>query len=240
MASDSSLAASTTNDFIEVIDGALTPLLCTQLTDAFDRSPHLRPGRAGGGLDTAKKLSTDLDLSRHDEYQALVRQVSAAVATSLAAYFRKYHFALIAPLALTVTDPVTGAPTALTHDNFQTHGAPRIADLMHAIYRIGPVQAQRYDAGVGHYAYWHCEVFPQAPHNEALHRSLLWMVYLNDVVEGGQTEFFYQQRSIQPRAGRMVIAPAYFTHTHRGCPPVSGDKYILTSWILLQRAEQLR
>ena len=47
------------------------------------------------------------------------------------------------------------------------------------------------------------------------------------------------QRSIQPQAGRMVIAPAYFTHTHRGCVPVSGDKYILTSWILLNRAEQL-
>jgi hypothetical protein len=37
----------------------------------------------------------------------------------------------------------------------------------------------------------------------------------------------------------MVIAPAYFTHTHRGCVPVSNDKYILTSWILLNRAEQL-
>lgn len=228
------------HDFIEVIDGALSPQLCAELIGAFERSPHLRPGRAGGGVDTGKKCSTDLDLSGHEEHRAQLQAVAAAVSTQLAAYFRKYHFALIAPLALTVTDPATGAPTALTHDNFETQGVPRIPELMQAIYRIGPVQAQRYDAGRGHYAYWHCEVFPQAPHNEALHRSLLWMVYLNDVAQGGQTEFFYQQKSIQPRTGRMVIAPAYFTHTHRGCPPVSGDKYILTSWILLQRAEQLR
>jgi hypothetical protein len=30
----------------------------------------------------------------------------------------------------------------------------------------------------------------------------------------------------------MVIAPAGFTHTHRGNTPVSNDKYILTSWVL--------
>lgn len=228
------------HDFIEVIDDALSARLCAELIDAFERSPHRRPGRTGGGVDVEKKRSTDLDLSGHAEYGALVQQVAAAVSVQAAAYFRKYHFALIAPLALQVRDAASGQPVALTHDNFETHGATRVNELMQALYRIGPVQAQRYEAGRGHYAYWHCEVFPQAPHNEPLHRTLLWMVYLNEVLAGGQTEFFYQQRAIQPRVGRMVIAPAYFTHTHRGCPPVSGDKYILTSWILLQRAEAPR
>jgi hypothetical protein len=110
---------------------------------------------------------------------------------------------------------------------------------MKVLYRLGPIQAQKYQAGVGNYNYWHCEVYPQAPHNEALHRTLLFMFYLNDVEEGGQTEFYYQNKAISPKTGRMVIAPAYFTHTHRGCVPVSNDKYILTSWILLNRAEQL-
>jgi hypothetical protein len=92
---------------------------------------------------------------------------------------------------------------------------------------------------IGNYGYWHSEVYPQLSHNEALHRTLLFMFYLNDVSEGGQTEFYYQNKSIRPKAGRMVIAPAYFTHTHRGCVPLSGDKYILTSWVLFNRAEQL-
>lgn len=227
------------DDFITVIDDALPNGLCQRLLEAFDASPHRQPGRAGGGVDTTKKISTDLALTAHPAYDGLVREVSAVTGQHLADYFRRYHFALIAPLGLTV-DPGDGRPPqALTHDNFAELGAARVPQLMQALYRLGPLQAQRYAAGVGNYAYWHCEVYPQPPHNEPLHRTLLYMYYLNDVAEGGETEFFYQQRRIQPRAGRMVIAPAYFTHTHRGCTPRSGDKTILTSWVLLQRAEAL-
>lgn len=226
-------------DFIAVIDDALPGPLCDALIAAFDASPHRVPGRAGGGVDIDKKHSTDLHLDSHTDYQPLVQQVAAITAAQVAAYFQQHHFALIAPLALRVVDPASGQPVALTHDNFAALGAPQVPELMQALYRLGPMQAQKYAAGQGHYGYWHCEVFPQAPHNEALHRSLLFMFYLNDVAVGGQTEFFYQGRAIEPRRGRMVIAPAYFTHTHRGCVPVSNDKYILTSWVLLQRAERL-
>ena len=62
------------------------------------------------------------------------------------------------------------------------------------------------------------------------------MFYLNDVQEGGETEFYYQDLSIKPRKGTMVIAPAYFTHTHRGNVPISNDKYILTSWVQFNQA----
>jgi len=37
----------------------------------------------------------------------------------------------------------------------------------------------------------------------------------------------------------VLIAPAFFTHTHRGNRPQGGDKYIATSWILFQQAERL-
>jgi excinuclease ABC A subunit len=91
----------------------------------------------------------------------------------------------------------------------------------------------------GGYPYWHSEVYPQAGHNDVLHRILLFMFYLNDVDEGGETEFHYQDIKIKPKAGRTVIAPAYFTHTHRGNVPVSNNKYILTSWVLFNQAEQI-
>ncbi|MEN9868990.1 MAG: hypothetical protein RL748_4580 [Pseudomonadota bacterium] len=226
-------------DFIEIYDQALSPALCQQLIAAFEASPHTVNGRTGNGVDRSKKDSTDLYLNQHPEYQALLNQVITAIIPHACAYFAKYHFALIAPIALTVQDPASGQPVALTHDNFAQLGADKVEQYMKVLYRLGPIQAQKYLAGQGNYNYWHCEVYPQAPHNEPLHRSLLFMFYLNDVLEGGQTEFFYQEKSIQPKAGRMVIAPAYFTHTHRGCVPVSNDKYILTSWILLNRAEQL-
>jgi hypothetical protein len=62
-------------------------------------------------------------------------------------------------------------------------------------------------------------------------RSTTFMLYLNDVEEGGETEFLYQKRRFQPKTGSVLIWPAGFTHTHRGNPPLSGIKYIVTGWI---------
>ena len=60
-------------------------------------------------------------------------------------------------------------------------------------------------------------------------RTLAWMVYLNDVEEGGETEWLYQQRKIKPTKGTVCIWPGSFTHLHRGNPPMS-EKYIATGW----------
>ena len=65
------------------------------------------------------------------------------------------------------------------------------------------------------------------------------MFFLNTVQVGGETQFYFQETSISPKAGRMIIAPAGFTHTHKGAVPESSDKYIVTSWISFQRAEHL-
>ena len=77
------------------------------------------------------------------------------------------------------------------------------------------------------YHVWHCE------HDNRKNgsRLLLVMVYLNDVEEGGETEFLYQSRRVKPKQGTMVICPSSFTHTHRGNPPLTGDKYMINGWI---------
>jgi hypothetical protein len=224
-------------DFIEIYDNALSDAFCEAFIRTFEQSPHRVTGRTGAGVDTSKKRSTDLYLNQHAEYQSQLQVISQVTSQYAAAYFRKYHFALIAPVAMTVADPETGTPVAVTHENYEAIGAGHCEQFMRALYRLGPIQAQKYEAGQGNYQYWHSEVYPELPHNEALHRALLFMFYLNDVTEGSQTEFYYQQRAIAPCRGRMVIAPAYFTHTHRGCTPISNDKYILTSWILFNRPE---
>lgn len=227
------------HDFIEVYDNALSPKFCNAFMQTFDRSPHLQAGRTGGGVDVSKKLSSDLYLNQHAEYQAQLKTIQEATFKHAVEYFKKYRFALIAPLALQVRHPKTGEAVALTHENFDEVAAGNEAAYMQLLYRLGPIQAQKYQQGKGNYNYWHCEVFPEKNSVEALHRTLLFMFYLNDVDEGGSTDFYYQQRSIQPRQGRMVIAPGYFTHTHRGCTPISNDKYILTSWILMNSGAQI-
>lgn len=62
-------------------------------------------------------------------------------------------------------------------------------------------------------------------------RAMFFILYLNTVKEGGETEFLYQSKRIEPKIGRLIIAPATYTHPHRGNPPLSDTKYILTSWL---------
>ncbi len=228
-----------TTDFIEVYDNALAPEFCQNFIETFDNSSHRQQGRTGGGVDLEKKVSEDLYLNSHAEYAEQLKIITAATRKHALEYFKKYRFALIAPIALKVRHPKTGEPTNLTHENFDEVGAGNEEAFMQLLYRLGPIQAQKYLANKGNYNYWHCEVFPEKNSVEALHRSLLFMFYLNDVEQGGSTDFYYQNKSIKPKQGRMVIAPGYFTHTHRGTVPVSNDKYILTSWILMNPGQQI-
>ena len=77
------------------------------------------------------------------------------------------------------------------------------------------------------YHVWHYE----NGNVEYAHRVLTWTVYLNDIKEGGETEFLHQSKRVTPEQGSVVIFPAAFTHIHRGNPPLSGEKYIITGWI---------
>jgi hypothetical protein len=86
------------------------------------------------------------------------------------------------------------------------------------------VAVQKTEPGQGYHR-WHCE---QAKHS---HRVAACMMYLNDDFDGGETEFLYQNKRIVPKRGQFLIWPATYTHAHRGNPPLSGKKYITTSWI---------
>ena len=57
------------------------------------------------------------------------------------------------------------------------------------------------------------------------------LLYLNDVDEGGETEFLNQHLRIRPKCGRLVICPAFWTHFHRGNPPINGVKYMINGWM---------
>jgi len=80
------------------------------------------------------------------------------------------------------------------------------------------------------YHVWHIE---RLDHQDSLRRALVFTVYLNDVSEGGETEFLHQSVRVKPVKGRCVIWPAGFPYVHRGNPPLQGEKYIMTSWLLL-------
>lgn len=227
------------DDFIQVYDDALPRDFCQKAIREFEARKSMQyAGRTGGGVDEVKKKSTDINLNRNQAFHPLLNDLLIHARPYFEDYFQKFYFLLIGSLGLTVKHPNTGEAVALNHDNFEEVGRPQVGVLMQQLFRIGEVNLQKYQQNSGGYPHWHSEIFPT--HNgDALHRALLFMFYLNDVEDGGETDFFYQQQSIKPKAGRMVIAPAGFTHTHRGQIPKSGDKYIATSWVLFQHAEAL-
>lgn len=82
----------------------------------------------------------------------------------------------------------------------------------------------------GGFHVWHCE----RGSNESRSRVLVWMIYLNDCVEGeGTTEFLEQGIKLQPEKGSIVFFPSDWSYTHRGNPVYTNDKYIATGWYYL-------
>ena len=65
---------------------------------------------------------------------------------------------------------------------------------------------------------------------EVRDRFLTFMTYLQAPSEGGETEFLYQSKRIDPVVGRTLIWPPGFTHKHRGNPPLKGEKIYITGW----------
>lgn len=82
------------------------------------------------------------------------------------------------------------------------------------------------------YHVWHLE---HGQTMDSAFRALVFSVYLNDVKEGGETEFLNQAIRIKPKKGRVVVFPAGFPYVHRGNQPIKGEKYLMTSWFLLPK-----
>jgi hypothetical protein len=96
---------------------------------------------------------------------------------------------------------------------------PATADLIMKRYRIGGAEKfQLHFDAIQHVA----------------NRYLVMLWYLNEVQSGGETRFPQLNYSVQPQAGRLLVFPPYWMYQHEGTPPVSGDKYILSTYLLFE------
>jgi prolyl 4-hydroxylase len=103
--------------------------------------------------------------------------------------------------------------------------SPAIADLVMKRYRPGQdEQFQLHFDAVNHVA----------------NRYLVMLWYLNDVATGGETRFPRLDLSVAPKAGRLIVFPPYWMYQHEGLPPQSGDKYILSTYLLFTDLQSLR
>jgi hypothetical protein len=92
---------------------------------------------------------------------------------------------------------------------------------------LDSINIQHYSPGGGFHR-WHTE---RAGWNHPqVSRHLVFMMYLNDVTDNGETEFLYQNLKIIPEKGKLIIWPSDWTHTHRGITSSTQEKYIITGW----------
>ena len=91
---------------------------------------------------------------------------------------------------------------------------------------LGSFNVQKYSKG-DHFSKIHTERAGLT----TLHRIFAWMTYLNDVEDGGTTNFTHYGMKIKPEIGKTLIWPAEWTHAHSGEILNSDVKYIITGWM---------
>ncbi|WP_159015503.1 2OG-Fe(II) oxygenase [Cognatiluteimonas profundi] len=83
---------------------------------------------------------------------------------------------------------------------------------------------------------YHPQVEGFEPHFDSIDdyssRYMVFLWYLNTVEEGGETEFCDLGIKVAPKAGRLLMFPPYWMFQHAGRPPISGDKYILSTYLM--------
>ncbi|PUA29255.1 MAG: hypothetical protein B0W54_01235 [Cellvibrio sp. 79] len=85
---------------------------------------------------------------------------------------------------------------------------------------------QMYPKNQGYFR-WHADSLGRNARN----RVAAMVLYLNDVAQGGETEFFHQNLKIAPKAGNLLLFPAGWNYMHCGHTPESNNKYIISSFI---------
>ena len=92
-------------------------------------------------------------------------------------------------------------------------------------------QIQKYSKNEGKYIF-HNDFAVQKIAGDTTTRTVTFIFYLNDVIEGGETEFINSK--VIPKKGKLVLFPASWIFPHKGNMPLSSDKYIITNWLCEQ------
>jgi hypothetical protein len=187
--------------------------ICKRIIDLFEMSSNKFEGITSGGVNKESKASTDLMINHHlndPEWRKIYDYLTEILLHRVVDYLEDYPFIFNQGMV-----PQRNILVRHAHQMLSVTGGG-----------FPSIQAQRYIGDEGYYA-WHFE----NEGGDSAKRQLFFIFYLNDV-NGGATEFKYSGQKVQPGTGDLLLAPAFWTHLHRGNPP-GGDqyKYIVTGWI---------
>jgi hypothetical protein len=192
------------NNFVFVKENAFSAEFCDNLIQDFElykSTGRTRAGQSGLGIDDTVKNTTDLNILDFPELTL------------------KYNDTLNNTFNYLLSEEYLGQLP------FQEEFGKGMLFFNPTFYEI--LQIQKYDQNKGHYNGWHAETGSF----EMSRRMFVFILYLNDVNEGGETELLYTGLKINPKKGKLVIHPASYPFVHKGHTPVSNSKYILTTWL---------
>jgi hypothetical protein len=202
------------DNLVKIYNNAINPEICQFIINKFESSQNQIEGISGGGVRKHIKASTDLmihdEAGRDEDWKYIYDYLMENLLSHLVDYIEQNDFPVLSNNFSSKSSAVRTAQTCFMSGN---NNFPHI-------------QMQRYIGGEGYYA-WHHE-------NEGGNtdkRELFYIYYLNTLNSGG-TEFKYNPQIVYPETGKLLMAPAYWTHKHRGNAPGDGNtKYIITGWI---------
>jgi len=190
------------SDFVIIKDRVFSDEFCDELVSLFEKHPEYTfEGHSGSGLNDHIKKTTDLNM------------------IDIPHLMEDYGYKVFEGFNTVVEELLENLP-------FQ----PKF-NAVEQVFTQGTnyttCQLQKYDKGLGHYNAYHFETdsYQTTP------RLFVFILYLNNVEEGGETELMYENKLIKPKKGRVICHPATFPFVHKGHMPLSSDKYILTTWL---------
>jgi len=192
---------------IYTYDNAISPLLCKIIIDMYEKEDGQYNGIVGSGYNPDIKETIDFVIPNGvSRWERIYSFLNKELAKNLKTYFNQ----------LNVIDKCNIL-------------SPRFIDSIFLQY--DSFMMQKYFKNKGKFEYHHdflCDF------EKSRYRIITFIFYLNDVIEGGETEVFGHTH-IKPTAGKLLLFPASWTFPHCGKMPISSDKYIITGWLYINK-----
>lgn len=194
---------------------SLSKELCESIIHRYDSNPQFKySGVTAGGLDKRVKDTNDMMIHENEEWYDINKVLTDELQKHVKLYLRTVE-------------------TAENYKKENNYGY-EYHHLQEELTQVNYFMIQRYEKDKGKYIY-HTDNSNEMKHSRAI--TYLW--YLNDVVEGGETEFFGGSFRIRPEVGKLLLFPACWAFPHRGNMPISSSKYIVTGWLYTKNKKKV-
>ena len=191
------------------IDNNLEKNFCDNLIEKFENAENKQPGCVGGRREKSRvnksvKNTLDLLITIDKDW----KNEDMILCESLKNGIKQYIYKITEKLDIKYSD----------------------IGIFSKPYKINDIgyQIQKYEYNKGFFNYHNDFVYSQKDGVRVI--TFIW--YLNDVEEGGETEFI-NGRLIKPKKGSLLLFPSDWTYMHKGNMPLSSDKYICTGWLYI-------